>query len=96
MVLFWALGFFDDVFVEVVDGHAGVEDDTLGVDAAGALAQQIYRCVGHLLGGQRLLAQGFSKPAFTELKRTFENALNDLARKQSEESRAALAGPINP
>ena len=33
-----AHGAADDILVEVVHRHAGVEDDALGIDAAGALA----------------------------------------------------------
>ena len=47
----------DQVAVEIVDRHAGVDHDSLGVDAAGTRAQQKGHHVGHLFGLHGPLAQ---------------------------------------
>src|SRR5512136_1128658 len=40
----------DDIFIKVIDRHSSVYNDALSVNAAGAIAQEKYRCIGHFLG----------------------------------------------
>lgn len=46
----------DEVAVEIVDLHAGIDHDPLCVDAAGAWAEQEGCRVGHFFGPQGLFA----------------------------------------
>ena len=43
--------------IKIVDGHSGIKNQTLGIDATCAFAQQKYRCIGRLLSGQTFFPQ---------------------------------------